>query len=138
MKSLFKPMLLCVSFSAIVLSSAYTYASPDVNKSLDNQPKNYPLMFALPHLESEGMSKQNRDSTIVINNLNKSLLPKSSPTTPRLQACKTKRKTSLYELTAIFNDKLQLFIDYLDKPKKLELAKQDKKKNKQVIPNSAP
>jgi len=138
MKSLFKPILLCVSFSTIVLSSAYSYASPDINKSLDDKSKNYAFIFALPHLESEGMSKQSRDSMTVINNLNESLLPKSSSTMPTIRSCKTKRKTSLYELTAIFNDKLQLFINYLDKPKKLELAKQDKKQDKRVIPNKAP
>jgi len=90
-------------------------------------------MFALPHSKSEGVQKNRITEHHFANTKPNTLLPKSLP-----ESCmdsRKKKKNSLYELSAIFNDKLQMFLAYLSKPSKIQIAKQNNKKSPLNTPN---
>jgi len=134
MKSLIKPMLLGSSFTAIALFSSFSFAASDFNNTLFvNQGNATVFMFALPHSKSEGVQQNRMTEHHFVNTKPNTLLPKPSP-----ESCmdsRKKKKNSLYELSAIFNDKLQMFLAYLSKPSKIQIAKQNNKKSPLNTPN---
>ena len=136
MKSLLKPISLSISLSAVVLFSSFSFAAPDFNNALfANQGRNIVIMFALPHSKSEGIQQSTLSEQRATKNKHKSLLPQQIPHNAMPHSCKSK-SVSLYELSAIFNDKLQSLIAYFDKPSKVIIAKQDKNKDGLSTPNT--
>ena len=136
MKSLLKPILLSISLSTIALFSSFSFAAPDFNNALFvNQGKSTTVMFALPHSKSEGIQQRTLSEQRSTKNKHQSLLPQQIPHNAMLHSCKSK-SVSLYELSAIFNDKLQSLIAYFDKPSKVIIAKQDNNKDGLSTPNT--
>jgi len=127
MKSLLKPILLSTSLGAAVLFSSFSFAAPDFNNSLfANQGKHTMVMFALPHSVSEGVQESTLTEQRSTKNKPNSLLPQQTPNSAMTHSCKSK-SVSIYELSAIFNDKLQSLIAYFNKPSKVNIAKKENK-----------
>lgn len=126
-------MLLGSSLTAITFFSSLSSANTNFGQPLFlNQAKVTVLMFALPHSKGEGITAVEHR---IANNKMNSLTPLPLPKSNRLHSCK-KKQSSLYELSAIFNDKLQMFLAYLNKPSKTQIAKQNTKKEPLGAPNS--
>ncbi len=128
MKSLLKPLLLSTSLSALAFCSTFSLAADATQKQMNHNKSFSSLIYALPHLESEGVTKLQLTTINSIQGADNSLLPISKPDAALTRSCKAK-KSSLYELTAIFNDKLQMFLSQFNDSTEYALAKQDKKKD---------
>ncbi len=111
MKSLGKTLLISSFFSALALAGTCAQATPKthaVSEEVNTQHKIHILL--LPQITSEGNSQQ------------QPLLSKSSSDNSVHRTCKTKKKNELYELSAIFNDKLQMFLSYFDEHQSYKMA----------------
>lgn len=106
--------------SLIGFCSLHSVAASQQDHNALFKPKNVAIFYALPKLASEGKSYSEKLST---------------SNTESVQAvCKNSKKNELYELSAIFNDKLQLLISYLTEDKQeLNLNLSDKNPERHIV-----
>lgn len=117
MKSLIK---LFISVGIIGLTSFTVLNTQAANvhnyRPLIHQQANVVLFFALPQLSSEG------GNVIYTNNLISTITENSQPLlntqkNNNTDMCQRKKGNEVYELTALFNDKLQMLLAFFATPK---------------------
>ncbi|MCO4800224.1 MAG: hypothetical protein KC484_13500 [Colwelliaceae bacterium] len=115
MKSQGKTLFLSSVLSAIALACTLANAAPKNDAAFaDNKIQQQNYMLFIPQLESEGRNQLAITSQKIAYSYEKSLLPSLSAKKVEHKSCKTKKKNEIYELSAIFNDRLQLFLSYID------------------------
>jgi len=130
MRSLKNTLLISGTLSAILLVSNLAYATPKNSAVFEKQIPQYSTsMLFIPQLESEGRNKIHLSSQKTVDDFAQSFLSNPSSKEITHKSCGTKKKNRLYELSAIFNDKLQLFLAHFAEPKTYKLAKALKNKN---------
>jgi hypothetical protein len=92
-----------------------------------NQHNGY--MLFIPNLESEGKNTLQLEAKKIAYAHELPLLPRASSKKVIYKSCQTKKKNELYELSAIFNDKLQLFLSYIDNSKNYDVAEKQNTSN---------
>lgn len=126
----------------LLLTSTLTFVCAVVNAAqkntthLDEQYiQQHGYMLFIPNLESEGKNTLQLETKKIVYSQKHSLLPKALPKTTSkkvmYKSCPSKKKNELYELSAIFNDKLQMFLSYIDDSKRYSIV--EKKNNKNDI-----
>ncbi|MEW6989301.1 hypothetical protein AADZ91_01315 [Colwelliaceae bacterium 6441] len=135
MKSLSKTLILSSTLSVLALCCSLANAAPKMDNTIKAQTTANHYMYFTPHIESEG---QSRLKIVYINK--QPLLPILSPEAQTNQVahkqCKTKKKNELYELSAIFNDKLQIFLAYFDDSRIYRIAEKKAEKNDRPLKNN--
>jgi len=114
--------------SALTLVCAVANAAYKNNASIDQKlilQHNY-MLFIL-NLESEGKNTLQIETKKIAYSHELPLLPRVSSKKIMYKNCQAKKKNELYELSAIFNDKLQLFLSYIDDSKNYNIV--EKKNN---------
>ena len=87
------------------------------------------LMFFIPKSandESKSIIIETKKIAYTHDNL---ILPKVSSKKVTYKGCQAKKKNELYELSAIFNDKLQMFLSYMDDSKPCNVAEKKDSSN---------
>lgn len=115
MKSISKTLLLKSSIAAISLACTFSHAYPKTttDTSLILKHEVSYRLFA-PQTANDKGYFLTQSSNLIVSIDEHPLLPKTTSTETVYQSCKSKKKNELYELSAIFNDKLQLFLSYFD------------------------
>ena len=134
MKSLLKPIILSTALSLISLCFTISYAS-NIHVINLNKPvaTSQVYVYAFSLLDSEG--SQLIGGNLVMNSntkpinghtnsiaglLHNPLLMIGHHSTLAAEVSQESRSSSFYEMTAIFNDKLQTFLSYFYEPKKVK------------------
>lgn len=122
MKSLIKLIALAATIGLTSLTILNTQAANVHNyRPLIHQQANVVIFFALPQLSSEG------GNIIYTNNLISTISENSKPllnTKNNAGICHSKKGNEVYELTALFNDKLQMFLAFFAAPKNQDNMKE--------------
>lgn len=121
----FKKYVLSSLLGSTILISANIQAAPLVSNEFQ-QPlneNNASFMLFIPEMELEGtaQSVQGKSIHLISNAYTQPLLPKLDNQMAR-SACKAQKKNDLYEISAIFNDKLQSIISYFEDEPVTEIA----------------
>lgn len=127
MKSLIKPIIMTALAMAVGLSCTIANAKDHqltTNKHILN---NVVYVYIAPSIEGGG---ELTTVDYISRSTSKKLLElaKNNSKTQK-SSCKSKRKSSLYELTTIFNDKLQTFLAYISGSGPTKIASVNKDKN---------
>ncbi len=127
MKHLNKALLLASSAAAMLIACSAAHASKAIEFAEQQTPKDKSHFVGLMP-----QSDMNNQHNIIYApkriRYSVSLLSPTIATAKKAShgGCNAKKKNELYELSAIFNDKLQLFLSYFDEPHSYTLAeKQD-------------
>lgn len=86
-------------------------------------------MLFNPKLESEGKNTLQLGAKKIAYDHERSLLPQVSSKKVMYKNCQAKKKNELYELSAIFNDKLQLFLSSIYDSKNYDVAEKQNTNN---------
>lgn len=123
MKSLIKLIILAAIIGLTSLTVHNTQAANVHNyRPLIHQQANVVIFFALPQLSSEG------GNVIYTNNLISTITENSKPLlntkNNTADICHSKKGNEVYELTALFNDKLQMLLAFFATPKNPDSLKE--------------
>ena len=121
MKSLAKRLTLICSASIVVVTSVVASELEPSIESFKDVEEHDAQYFFLPELPQEGQALNLRKS---------SHTPLAS--NAYYETCKAKKRNELYELTAIFNDKLQMFLSSFNDEPHFQMA--EKKEDKESVP----
>lgn len=122
MKSLAKRLtVFCGTSLLIVASSVAADLEPTLEELEEFDLQEAQYAFFLPELPSEG-------TVIKLNRVEKKPVASSA----YYSTCKAKKRNELYELTAIFNDKLQMFLSSFDDKPHYHMV--EKKEDKEAVP----
>ena len=137
MKSLIKPLILSTALSTLGLCFTISHASSEQLNSL-NKPATsaaHAYVYAFPLLESEGNSNKFNNNNLIISELSQSLGGDSTSigdllnnplliipneTSPRDNGQDTKH--NFFEMSALFNDKLQSLLAYFHSSENIEIT----------------
>ncbi|MDO6444645.1 hypothetical protein Q4493_02535 [Colwellia sp. 1_MG-2023] len=87
------------------------------------------LMFYVPKVASDGAKSIMIETKKIAYSHDNFVLPKVSSKKVTYKGCQSKKKNELYELSAIFNDKLQMFLSYIDDSKSFNVAEKKDSSN---------
>lgn len=119
----------------LLLTSVLTLACAVANATHKNSPTNQNhliqqgYMLFLPNIESEGKNTLQLEAKKIAYSHENSYLPRISSKKVMYKNCQSKKKNELYELSAIFNDKLQLFLSSIYDSKNFDVAEKDNTNN---------
>lgn len=127
MISLGKTLLLT---SALTLTCTFANAVQKNNTFFDKKfaHKNSYKLF-IPNIYSEGKSSLQLEVKKIAYSQEHHYLPKVSSKEVIYKSCRAKKKNELYELSAIFNDKLQMFLSYIEGTKNFDIAEKQNNSN---------
>lgn len=120
--------------SVLTLACAVAHAAHNNSSTNDDYIIQQGYMLFIPNIESEGKSTLRLEAKKIAYSYENSFLPKISSKKVMYKSCQSKKKNELYELSAIFNDKLQLFLASFYDSKNFEVA--DKNTNNDLSVSS--
>ncbi len=126
MRSISKTLLIKSSIAAISLVCTFSqvsHAFPKVTIESSSIAKNQVSyrLFA-PQTTNDKGYFLTQSSNVIVYIDQHPLLPETASAQTVYKSCKSKKKNELYELSAIFNDKLQLFLSYFDEHQSYKIA----------------
>lgn len=117
MKSLIK-LIILPSIAGVIFFTVLNVKAASIQdaRPLIHQQNHNFIFFTLPQL-GEGVSNKSYSSTLISAISEQPARVVHTKVSASTKHCQSKKTNEVYELTAIFNDKLQVFLSYFSSPK---------------------